>query len=578
MRTAAQADLAAIERNYNDYCENLVKLSPQLEQLSEFTALKRLEVGKTAKKIDALHEKLRTTVSKLKEGTLIKDVEDTESKAKTRDHLAATIGRQISVRQSFRKLRSARSDYRRIQDWLREVGKVTKISDALPNPPRVSDNKIASVLVRAFTRITDAKKTHREMRRLATRNKVKPESIDDRIEELSSILQLLKKKAKAGKVLPAGVTEIDTKAYAVLNLRMLAKHPSLSKISNEPIPQGTTQQKKQYQLGLTKRISAMNKIRDLNGTAETEFESFIKEDIPELNNLVSNLWKRTESVEKGIRQWSSDLVSAASSFLGTKVRARNLRSQRDVDSFATSSTRLMAKRESRYLSRLNSRLKELDIKVDKLTVYEVRKAARIIRQQRKELPGLETVSTVLEENKTEWQKREEVYSDYSKIPEIADLVISVLHEIAEKCFDSGKLKKQIAGTYNDIMKIMAERNLIKATFQMPEGELKGAVEYKDRPITHPAGSEKAFFSLAILTALAHYFQTPVLIDEVANNLDSKNLRAFFELVREFKERWSVQYVLSVKETNDFELEGWVREMSEHTEIYEITDKRIQKYI
>jgi len=82
-----------------------------------------------------------------------------------------------------------------------------------------------------------------------------------------------------------------------------------------------------------------------------------------------------------------------------------------------------------------------------------------------------------------------------------------------------------------------------------EVSLRGTVRYRDRPITHPAGSEKAFFSLAILTALAHYFQTPILIDEVAKNLDSKNLKAFFELVREFKERWSVQYVLSVKETS-----------------------------
>lgn len=47
---------------------------------------------------------------------------------------------------------------------------------------------------------------------------------------------------------------------------------------------------------------------------------------------------------------------------------------------------------------------------------------------------------------------------------------------------------------------------------------------------------------------------PVLIDEVANNVDSKNLKAFFNLVTELKDEISVQYLLSVKETKDFDME------------------------
>ena len=88
---------------------------------------------------------------------------------------------------------------------------------------------------------------------------------------------------------------------------------------------------------------------------------------------------------------------------------------------------------------------------------------------------------------------------------------------------------------------MQERSLIQATAEIGPEELKSVVLYKGKAIRHPAGSGKSFFSLAILTALAHYFQTPVLIDEVANNLDSRNLRALFELVDEFKEK-SVQRI------------------------------------
>ena len=138
------------------------------------------------------------------------------------------------------------------------------------------------------------------------------------------------------------------------------------------------------------------------------------------------------------------------------------------------------------------------------------------------------------------------------------------------------LRERIVGTYNEIIRLMQERRLVQATAEINPGELKSVVRYKGKTISHPAGSEKSFFSLAILTALAHYFQTPVLIDEVANNLDTKNLKAFFELVSEFKDRYSIQFVLSIKQTNDFDLDGWVKDMSEEISVHEIKDKIIQR--
>ncbi|MFH8132239.1 MAG: hypothetical protein QW321_01380, partial [Candidatus Aenigmatarchaeota archaeon] len=106
-------------------------------------------------------------------------------------------------------------------------------------------------------------------------------------------------------------------------------------------------------------------------------------------------------------------------------------------------------------------------------------------------------------------------------------------------------------------------------------QLKGVVRYKGKLISHPSGSEKAFFSLAILTALAHYFQTPVLIDEVANNLDSKNLKAFFELIKEFKDKYGIQYVLSVKDTRDFDFDTWVKDLRDDICVYGVQDKHVQ---
>ena len=79
---------------------------------------------------------------------------------------------------------------------------------------------------------------------------------------------------------------------------------------------------------------------------------------------------------------------------------------------------------------------------------------------------------------------------------------------------------------------------------------------------------------AILTALARHFDVPVLMDEVANNLDTDNLEAFFRLAKEFTERYGVQYVLSVKKTRDFDLHGWVRDLVDDLVIYRLDSKKI----
>lgn len=69
---------------------------------------------------------------------------------------------------------------------------------------------------------------------------------------------------------------------------------------------------------------------------------------------------------------------------------------------------------------------------------------------------------------------------------------------------------------------------------------------------------------------------PILIDEVANNLDSKNLPAFFNLVIELKSQKQLQYLLSIKETRDFDLDGWVKDIAEDLVIYELKGKNIQR--
>ncbi len=236
----------------------------------------------------------------------------------------------------------------------------------------------------------------------------------------------------------------------------------------------------------------------------------------------------------------------------------------------------VARAEKYYLTKINQVLREVNVQIAEFDSRALTQASRQINEQKKELPQTEEAERLLAERKVSCGRFDEKYSDYSQVPRIADESISILEAILSKCFDETKLRGSIAATYNAIIALMHERQLIQAVAAVPPDSLRTVVKYKDKVISHPAGSEKAFYSLAILTALAHYFQTPVLIDEVANNLDSNNLKAFFELVREFKNRYSVQYVLSIKQTGDFDLGGWVRELRDEIVIHEISEKHIQK--
>jgi hypothetical protein len=103
-----------------------------------------------------------------------------------------------------------------------------------------------------------------------------------------------------------------------------------------------------------------------------------------------------------------------------------------------------------------------------------------------------------------------------------------------------------------------------------------AIKYKTKNITHPAGSEKAFFTLAILTSLGENFGMPILIDEAANNLDQHDLPNFFNLAANFKQLRGIQYLLSIKETRDFDLESWVKKLDNDIVVYEFKEKQIAR--
>jgi hypothetical protein len=377
-----------------------------------------------------------------------------------------------------------------------------------------------------------------------------------------------------GKELGASVTKVAGKVYAVLPFKLLAKDASFTDINRQPIPKGDPAQKKKYLDSLRLKIKRLERIKSLNHRHARLFDSFAASGRKSLHIIVDDLDGEAGKIDEKLEQWSKNLSAASSSFIAREVIPRRIRTAGALGKYVKMIANLVQGAESRYLTKINRVLQEVNIPIARFEARVLVQASQQIDIQKKELPQTQQVEQLLAEKKVSWQTFDEAYGDYSQIPTIADKSISLLQAILSRCFNEAKLRENIASTYSEIIALMHERRLIQAIAVVPTGSLKTVVKYKDKTISHPAGSEKAFYSLAILTALAHYFQTPVLIDEVANNLDSKNLRAFFELVRDFKDRYSVQYVLSIKQTNDFDLDGWVRDLREDIVVHEIKEKNI----
>ncbi|MEA3253612.1 MAG: hypothetical protein U9Q17_01545, partial [Chloroflexota bacterium] len=179
----------------------------------------------------------------------------------------------------------------------------------------------------------------------------------------------------------------------------------------------------------------------------------------------------------------------------------------------------------------------------------------------------------------EWENGDAEYVELGYVPAVVDGIDKALDTVLDNAFDEQEVMQGIQDVIIEINGKLAAEGLINSCIEMGEGSLQlSRTTYKDREITHPCGAERSFFSLATLTALARYFRLPVIIDEAANNLDKNHLRHFISLVREFAASYDVQYILSIKETDNFPLDGWVREFAGDLQIYNVDYDGDKKWI
>jgi len=573
LKSSAEVASTTIETAYADLCRQLVQIAPQIADMKEFEDLKAFEPGKSAQKLELLDKKTLKVASTLKETKLSETIDEASTKANELGEIRGLLKDSEAMRQKVVQLRIVKSDHKALKDWLDSMGQIDRES-RLGKPPELKDEKRRKLVEQVVSKFSKAKNDYAQALVLAETEHLSLTEISSRAKQLSKVLRLLSSGVKIGKEIAASVAKVGGEAYAIVPARLMVTDATFAEINSNPVPKGTKDEMKGYEANVKSKISRISAIKTLDNESQRAFEEFAKNGLLLLRTIVKILANKETDLENELKNWVDGLSASASSFSGRTIRPIVPKTATELISFGTGVEGQVTKAEGAQLSKVNRTLKELGIQVSRLEKEDLSKAARIVADQQHALPQLEEAGKLKTKNKLEWQKLDEQYSDYSKIPRLADEAILVLGEILAKCFDEAKLKEMMATTYTDITNQMRERRLINAVADVSPKRLKGVLRYRDRVITHPAGSEKALFSLAILTSLAYYFQTPVLIDEVANNLDSENLKAFFELVREFKDKYGVQYVLSMKTTRDFDLDGWVRDLREDISLYQIRGKEI----
>jgi len=225
-------------------------------------------------------------------------------------------------------------------------------------------------------------------------------------------------------------------------------------------------------------------------------------------------------------------------------------------------------------------VKSLGIQTEEFNTHEMDSLLCQLAEMEKGIPQYKSTWTNLTRQKrNEWENNDAEYADLAYVPAVVEGLNRTLDTILLNAFDEQEVIqgiKEIIAEIND--KLMAE-GLINSCIEMGEDSLQlSKTIYKDREITHPCGAERSFFSLAALTALAIYFKLPVIIDEAANNLDKNHLQHFISLIREFAATYDVQYILSIKETDDFPLDGWVQEFADALQIYRVDYDGHKKHI
>ena len=574
--TGAEAAQTYIKDKYQELVAELEETAPEIAKLPEFTQLKEYTPSMTQERLNALQEKMKDYTGQFEEGRLPKLLSDLAEKAKEHQKLNDIVEDPSGLQKSLRRIERHTQDQRRLGRLLGQLRRLTLTEGIIPKPVSFNDSSLTESVTHTIAEITEARDLSRQAHAKADKLDVDLESLGQTINAKARVKAVLEGKAKRLREKErAWITRIDREAYAAIEARLLIKEPAYAKLKSQPIPLGTREDKTNYLKKLRQELGDLRHLKAIHEQANSQFTS-VTSKVNELHQDRDKIHKNLNQENENLQESIKKIAQSLSVFLGKRVKTPVLKRERDLSKIIIFLSEITARKRRQHLKQLNRELKDVGLRVEKFDHHEIQTVVTKVRAAELALPRYREALAKVDTSKKTWADNDQAYCDYTAMIDLVKPLARVLERVVEEAVNEGVLRMEVADTFQRIQEELKALGLIEATAQFGE-TLMARVTYKGKEITHPAGSEKVFFSLAILTALARYFQMPILMDEVANNLDWRNLEVFFEWARRLQEQMNVQYVLSVKETKDFDLDGWVKNMADSVCIYKLDGKKIASY-
>lgn len=578
LKEEAQVRVANIERDYDSFMHHLSDtLGEAPVDLSRFETY---DPGKTIEKMGYASDELKRYIDSIEKGELRKWLEDMRSRAKSAEDVESLLADSYQqVVNSFNRMEEISRDEEHLGQFLAELREVRPGSPVPQEPERFNDNELDARARTIYEKLKQAQALYSNALSLAEKENIDLKSDNPaRIKsEKEKVLKLLTKevsldaprvRADLVKIASEGGGE---SVHGLIPLQLMDIDPAFTRLSPEPIPDAPEEQKRQYAGALRQKIERLRVICEDKDKAENFFNGEFLPGLTKLSGYMVALMENARQVREKVSNLARVIHSKLLLFAQEDIEIPKLECRGDLELFSLTVKQVVSHKKSEYQLAIADRTKSLGIEAGAFSTQEIDNLLRKLAEMEKGIPSYKDIWTELTgQGRIEWERKDAEYLDLSYVPAVVDGLSKTLDAILANAFDEYEVIRGIKETITEINGKLTAEGLVNSCIEMGQDSLQLVkTTYKDREITHPCGAERSFFSLAALTALATYFKLPVIIDEAANNLDKNHLRHFISLIREFAASYDVQYILSIKDTDDFPLEGWVRDFADDLQIYKV---------
>ena len=588
LREEAAARITGIERNYDSF---VAHLREELRDVSiDLSAFQTYELGQTSEKISNTANELKGYIDSLEKGELKEWIGEMRKRAKDAEDVGKllTDSYQLTT-DSFHKIGEIAQDEERL-NLLVAVLREAKLGGPMPpEPGKFHDVELDNRARAIHQKLQEAQTRYSNALALAQQEKIdfKTDNPAKIKSDKEKVLNLLTREVLTGDApgVKVDLVKLSSEAgkesvHGLIPLKLMDEDPAFTKLSPEPIPEAPEQQKRAYAQILGKRIENLRTICEDKDKAENFFNNEFIPGLTRVSGYSTALMENERSEKEKISNLVKYIQNKLLLFTQEHVEMPKLECAGDLEPFLLAVRQIVSRKKSEYQLVILSKAKNLGIQVAEFSTQQIDSLLSKLTEMEKDIPRYRGTWTELtKQRRIEWENNDVEYADLTYVPAVADGIDKTLDAVLDNAFDEQEVIHGIQEIIVEINNKLMDEGLINSCIEMGEGSLQlSKTTYKDREITHPCGAERSFFSLAALTALARYFRLPVIIDEAANNLDKNHLRHFISLIREFAASYDVQYILSIKQTDDFPLDGWVREFADDLQIYRVDYDGHKKHI